>query len=222
MNYKAVIFDLDGTLLDTLEDIALSVNEVLKAEGFSEHPLDAYRFFVGDGMDKLVQRAFPEGSLEGKALAGKVETVKAVYRRRWAENTRPYPGVPEMLTILEKRGIPKAIFSNKPQEFTQITVETLLPHWAFEAVYGIGPDIPRKPDPHGALLIAGMFGVNPNQIVYLGDTSTDMKTALAAKMHPVGALWGFRSGDELQAAGAGLLLPDPRDLISLFNGEKVE
>lgn len=216
MRYKGVIFDLDGTLLDTLKDLALSVNTVLGKYGYSEHPVDAYRYFVGDGIDFLVQRAFPPEMITEIGHQELVKTVKEEYGRRWADHTVPYPGVQALLDFLESKAVPKAIFSNKPHEFAVLTVETLLPDWEFVEICGIQPGIPRKPDPHGALLIAEKMDLKPAQIIYLGDTGTDMQTATAGGFFAVGALWGFRPAEELTQNGAQILIESPGDLRKLF------
>ncbi len=216
MDHKAIIFDLDGTLLDTLQDLAFSVNAILRQKGFKEHPIDDYRYFVGDGIEVLVQRAFPADKNDSNDLTTLVKEVKEEYSRRWSEHTRPYPGVPEMLDFLEARKIPKAIFSNKPHEFTTLTVETLLAKWNFTAICGIKAGVSRKPDPKGALLIAEKMQIKPDQIIYLGDTNTDMQTAVAGKFFPVGALWGFRSAKELSDGGAQILAESPQDVVGLF------
>lgn len=219
MIYRAIIFDLDGTLLDTLKDLAYSVNAVLKEKGFNEHSVDAYRYFVGDGIEALVKKAFPDDISEND-FPELVKAVKDEYRTRWADHTRPYKGIEAMLDYFEARGIPKAIFSNKPHEFTTLTVETLLPRWYFAAVQGIEDGVPKKPEPAGALKLADIMGINPKKIVYLGDTATDMKTAKAGNFYPVGALWGFRLADELLEAGAKMLAEKPQDVVNLFSKTK--
>lgn len=216
MPFKAIIFDLDGTLLDTLQDLALSVNTVLNNKGYPGHPVDAYRYFVGDGIDILVKRTFPQEALAAEKLDLLIKEVKEEYSRCWADHTKPYPGVPEMLDFFEKNAIPKAIFSNKPHEFALLTVNKLLPSWSFFDIVGIGPDMPRKPDPTGALQIAAEMKIEPSEIVYLGDTDTDMKTAQAGGFYPAAALWGFRPAEELKAGGALFMAAEPPEVTELF------
>ena len=214
--FRAIIFDLDGTLLDTLEDLALSVNAVLGENGFPGHPVDAYRIFVGDGIELLMRRAMPVEDADGQLVKTMVDAVREEYRRRWADHTRPYPGIPELLDFLEERRIPKAVFSNKPHELTTLTVDGILSRWSFTAVEGARPGVARKPDPAGVLNIAKRMKVEPREIVCLGDSNTDMQTATAAGMHPVGAVWGFRDAGELLAAGAKLLAINPMEVAALF------
>jgi phosphoglycolate phosphatase len=220
MGYEAIIFDLDGTLLDTLKDLALSVNAVLKRFGYPEHPVQTYRYMIGDGIEILACRALPSAEAEKigeEKLTKLVEAVRGEYRRRWADHTYAYPGVSELLDFLERQGIPKAIFSNKPHEFTVMTVGRLLTRWHFEVVQGGLPDVPRKPDPAGVLDIARRIGVKPGATVYLGDSKGDMQAAVAAGVYPVGALWGFRDAAELLAGGARMLAESPLELVTIFN-----
>lgn len=144
---KAVLFDLDGTLLDTLADLADATNAALAKLGLPGHPLQAYKYFVGDGMENLVRRVLGQEPLDKALLARGIELTQNEYAGRWAEKTRPYPGIPDLLDGLSRRGIPMAVFSNKPNEFTQLCVTRLLPDWHFQAVQGATPDLPRKPDP---------------------------------------------------------------------------
>ena len=214
MPYKAVLFDLDGTLLDTLKDLADATNAALAELGLPGHPLEAYKQFVGDGLENLVRRAMRQEPLDEALLARGIELTRHEYAGRWAEKTRPYPGIPDLLDGLGRRGIPMAVFSNKPDEFTRLCVTRLLAGWHFLAVQGATPELPRKPDPRGALAIAARMGVAPREVLYLGDTNTDMQTAVAAGMFPVGALWGFRTADELLAAGAAALAKTPTDVLA--------
>jgi phosphoglycolate phosphatase len=217
MNIQAVLFDLDGTLLDTLDDLADSTNLALRQLGFPEHPAVAYKRFVGDGIDNLICRALPEERRDAATLAACGKLVRENYAAHWAEKTRPYAGVPELLTALTARGIRMAVFSNKPDEFTQLCVARLLADWRFEIVVGARPGLPKKPDPAGACLIAQQLQLAPAEVLYLGDTDTDMRTAVAAGMFPVGALWGFRTADELLAHGAKMLVEKPLDLLRVLD-----
>jgi phosphoglycolate phosphatase len=213
MPHRAIVFDLDGTLLDTLEDLADSMNAVLAAAGYPTHPVAAYRHFVGDGVATLVRRALPAGA---KGRDAGVAAMLQEYDRRWRAKTKPYPGVEILLDGLTARGLPFAILSNKPEDFTRLTTHALLGRWRFAAVWGVGPDVPPKPDPAGALALAAALRVPPAEILYVGDTNTDMETAVAAGMEPVGALWGFRDAAELAASGARVLVERPEDVLALL------
>ena len=214
MTYRAVLFDLDGTLLDTLEDLADSMNAVLARLGFPPRDAAEYKYIVGDGVLTMALRALPEGHRDEPTVARCVEFMRQEYGQRWAVKTRPYAGVAELLAELAARGIPLGVLSNKPDDFTKLCVGKLLPQGRFGAVLGVSPSRPKKPDPAGALEVAGCLGVPPDEFVYLGDTNTDMQTAVAAGMLPVGALWGFRAAEELLASGARILLAKPGDLLA--------
>ena len=216
MKYRAVIFDLDGTLLNTLEDIADSANVVLSRYGFPQHGLEAYKYFVGDGIGKLVFRAIPEEKRSQEFLAQCVEEMREEYSKRWANKTHPYQGIPELLDALTARGIKMSILSNKPDDFTKETAAKFLSQWRFEVIQGEGASAPKKPDPAGALRIVEAFQVSSEEILFLGDTEVDVKTALSAGMRPVGVLWGFRTAAELKAAGAEVLIEKADDLLSLI------
>jgi phosphoglycolate phosphatase len=209
---RAVLFDLDGTLLDTLQDIADSCNAALARHGFPAHPVDAYKYFVGDGVPMLVSRTVPPGSRDPKLLTEVAAAYREEYHRRWNATTRPYDGIPELLEELSKRRFALAVLSNKPDDFTRRCVSEFLSKWDFSVVMGASKAFPPKPDPTGALQLAAKLGVSPSDVCYLGDTATDMKTAIAARMFPVGALWGFRTAEELEASGARSLIKHPLDL----------
>jgi phosphoglycolate phosphatase len=213
MNFKAVIFDMDGTLLDTLADLADSMNQVLKNLGFPEHPREAYKYFVGQGMDILVRKALPPEHLNESLIPQCIEAMREEYGKIWDRNTRPYPGIPELLDALTQRKIPMAILSNKPHDFTRFVAAKLLAKWTFPVILGARPGVPKKPDPAGALEIADILKLSPKEILYLGDTGTDMQTANAAGMFPVGVLWGFRTKSELLAEGAKVLIKHPQELL---------
>ncbi|MHB8763835.1 MAG: HAD family hydrolase [Deferrisomatales bacterium] len=216
MTRTAVIFDLDGTLVDSLEDLADSMNAVLTRAGLPGHPLAAYRYFVGEGIEALVLRALPADRRDEAAHAGFVAAMREEYGRRYLDKTRPYPGVPELLDGLTARGVPLAVLSNKPHGPTVEMVAKLLGRWPFRAVAGARPGVPKKPDPTAAVAIAAELGVAPGSVVYVGDTATDMRTAGAAGMFGVGVLWGFRTADELREAGARALVGKPGEILGLL------
>lgn len=216
MRCKAIIFDLDGTLLDTLADLANAGNRVLAAAGLPLHPVDRYRFFVGDGLQVLIERITPPERRDRAQLAALAEAFREDYGRNWAVRTRLYDGVARLLTALQTAGLAMNVLSNKPDDFTRLCVNKFLHDWSFREVLGQREGIARKPDPGGALHIAEKLGLPPSAILYLGDTATDMKTAVAAGMHPVGALWGFRTPEELLASGAAELAHQPLDVLKIM------
>lgn len=216
-HYKCVLFDLDGTLVDSLVDLADSMNRVLSRQGFPPHPIQAYRYFVGDGITNLVQRALPTEAQQPELIQNCVQEMRQEYALHWADTTRPYPGIAELLDTLATRQIPMVILSNKPDALTQMVVSTILPAWHFSAIAGARETFPRKPDPAGALRIAKLLHLAPEDFLYLGDTNTDMQTARAARMFAVGALWGFRTAEELKENGAQALLSVPIELCALLD-----
>ncbi len=216
MAIRAVFFDLDGTLLDTLRDLADAMNEVLAERGFAPHPIAPYRHFVGEGVRVLAERALPEEARGPEAVAGAARAMLEAYGRRWRRHTHPYPGVDAMLDGLAARGVPCAILSNKPDDFTRLTVDARLGRWSFAAVQGAKPGVPLKPDPTAALAMAAALGVPPEACLFVGDTPVDVATARAAGMVPVAVSWGFRDREELLRAGAVRLLETPADLLSLL------
>ena len=216
MRFRAALFDLDGTLLDTLEDIASSMNAVLEAHGLPAHAVNSYRLFVGDGMEILVRRALPPGLSENADLvAACLRDMRDEYSRRCYDTSRPYPGIPEMLGGITRLGLKLAVFSNKSHDFTTGMTLRFFPGIPFSTVLGLTPDVPRKPDPAGALLIAREAGIAPADFLYLGDTSTDMVTATSAGMFAVGAAWGFRGEKELRESGASVIVNKPGEVLAL-------
>jgi len=216
MRFSAVLFDLDGTLLDTLEDLADAVNRALAAHDFPPHPVADFRYFVGDGSTKLIERSLPKGRRDAATIRECLAQFKREYALNWNVKTRPYPGVAEMLDGLAERKVRLAVLSNKMDAFTRQCVEALLPRWKFEVILGQREGIAVKPDPGGALEVARLMRLPPAQFLYLGDTSIDMKTARGAGMHPVGALWGFREREELETGGAESLIARPQELPALL------
>lgn len=216
VDVKAVMFDLDGTLADSLEDIADSMNLVLDNSGFPTHGLDSYKDFVGAGMEALVSLALPEDARTDEVMASCLQKVRDEYEQRQTNKTKIYDGIAELLSALSERRLPLAILSNKPHGPALSVVKKILGHWDFAEILGAGADAPKKPDPSGALLLAERMGILPGEFIYLGDTGIDMETAKGAGMFAVGVLWGFRTARELLAAGAEELIDHPLDLLRLI------
>lgn len=216
MTYRAVIFDLDGTLLDTLEDIADSANTVLRRYGYSEHERDAYRYFIGEGMENLIRRVVPDPDPPPELVAQCLSAMRTAYSNRWNNHSRPYAGIAELLSALTARGIKRAVLSNKPDDFTKMMVAVLFPACSFDEIVGSTPSAPIKPDPTSALAIAARLGIHPSEFLFLGDSGVDMETAKAAGMCPVGVLWGFRPARELSAGGAKALISNPLELLDFL------
>ncbi len=216
MHYSAVVFDLDGTLLDTLADIAEAANRVLVKHGWPAHERDAYRQFVGEGVRVLFERSLPPDACTGERVAACADDFRAVYAECWNVHTRAYDGVAELLAALASRRVRLAVLSNKPDNFTKACVREYFSNLPFEMVLGQRDGVPRKPDPAGAAEIAAAMGLAPSRFLYVGDTAVDMQTAIAAGMFPVGVLWGFRPLAELQAGGARALLEHPSELLRWF------
>ncbi|HVB37511.1 MAG TPA: HAD family hydrolase [Vicinamibacterales bacterium] len=208
-----MIFDLDGTLADTLADIAGGLNYALAAAGLATHPEETYRPWVGEGAAALVARALPAGA------AHRRDEVLAAYRQydqeRNPQQSRRYAGVDLLLDALARRGVPMAILSNKPHDSVLRVVGRLLARWPFVQVCGERPDAPTKPDPTLALALACALGTNPSHCLFVGDTVIDMQTACRAAMAPIGVSWGLAAGAELARAGAWQVIRHPLDLLQI-------
>ncbi len=215
MAYRAAVFDLDGTLLNTLADLAASGNELLEFYGMLPHPQQAYRYFVGNGSRKLMERILPNASPE--QIDGALSRYKAIYHRRLTEETIPYDGVLEMLSELRARGVRLAVCTNKHIAAAEQLIRKYFPTEMFDAFDGDRPGIPRKPNPAHVRFVMETMGVEPKETVYLGDSGVDMQTAINSGTFPIGVLWGFREKDELLENGAKVLLSHPSELF-----EKVE
>lgn len=211
---KAVIFDLDGTLLDTIEDIADSCNAALAEEGLSGFSVDRYKLFVGNGVDELIRNVLHAQNAD----ATRWDAVKSAYLRIYTDNqrnkTRPYLGIPELLGELNRMGIPCCVLSNKPDVDTQAVIAHFFPHVRFSSVVGKRPGYPIKPDPTSVKEMIGHLGASPDSILYVGDTFTDMMTANNAGLPSVGVLWGFRKAEELIRGGAWRLVDRPEQILA--------
>jgi phosphoglycolate phosphatase len=216
MKYNGIIFDLDGTLVNSLEDIATSMNLVLEDNRFPTHDLQAYKHFIGNGIRTLVRRALPETEREEGLVDQYYNSMLELYHKNCLNTTKPYDGIPELLNELTSRGIKMAVLSNKADEITKTIVSDLLNKWHFEVITGLRAEEHKKPNPFVAISISKSFGILPEKIIYIGDTAIDMQTANNAGMYAVGVLWGFRSKEELVSNGAKFLLNHPLDLLNIL------
>ena len=217
MKFKAICFDLDGTLLNSLADIANCTNELLLKRGFPTHNINNFRYFVGNGVKNLITLSLPKEAINKKLIKEFQKDFEDKYRDNWYKTTIPYEDIPELLDELINLDIKLSILSNKPQEFTSLAVKRLLPNWQFEAVLGQLEDIPKKPSPEGFLIIKNQLQLSSKEFIFIGDTGTDMKTAVAAGCYPVGVLWGFRSEEELKDNGARKIISKPLELLEIIN-----
>jgi phosphoglycolate phosphatase len=214
MQFKASLFDLDGTLLNTLDDLADTANSALAQFGYPPHATEKYRYFVGDGMRTLIERIVPTKSSQDEIIACE-EIFQKLYAQHWADKTCLYDGIEEMLAGLQNLGMKLAILSNKPDEFTRMCVQRYFPSVYFSCVQGQLDKIPKKPHPQGALMIARKLELAPGAILYVGDTATDMKTGKGAGMTTAGVLWGFRELGELIQNGADYIVGHPREIVEI-------
>jgi len=210
-----LIFDLDGTLVDSLQGIAASLNHALALSGLPTHSRETVRGFIGNGARVLIQRAAPKDAED--ALLDTVEhAFKTDYDHAWQTGTIIYPGIIDLLESLQSRGYPLAVLSNKPHPFTEAIVSQLFPSIRFSAVLGQRIGIPHKPDPAGALEISATLRLNPENCSVIGDSTMDLETARNAGMQAIAVTWGFHDREQLIAAGATLIADDPSALSVLL------
>jgi len=184
--------------------------------GFPLHTIPEYKYVIGKGLRNLVTNVLPPESRDEKTIEQCLDKMFKEYGSRWGEKTLPYPGIPELLDKLAEKKIRLAILSNKAHHITMLVFEKYLSRWPFDAVFGERPGIPRKPDPTVAFEIIDILNIPAENIVYLGDSGSDMETAIKAGMYPVGALWGFRNAEELMEHGAKVMIQTPDELLKLF------
>ena len=212
---KAAIFDLDGTLLNTIDDLADAGNYALTQNGFRPHPVGPYKFFVGDGIFNLIRRALPEGSRDEATILRVKRDFDEYYAAHSQDKTKPYDGIVDALRELKEKGVRIAIFSNKPHEHTIPVVAHYLPGIA-EPIFGQREGVPVKPDPATVFEILDIWGLPKQDVCYIGDTGTDMRTGKSAGLFTIGVLWGFRTKEELEENGADILITHPNELIKLM------
>lgn len=212
---RLVIFDLDGTLLNTIADLAASTNQALRHFNYPEHPTEAYRFFVGNGINKLFERALPEGERTEQNVLRIRSRFIPYYDQHDTDFSTPYPGIPEVLEALQNRGIKLAVASNKYQSATERLIAHYFPTLRFEAVLGQREGIPVKPDPSIVNDILQATGIAQEEVLYVGDSGVDMQTALHAGVDAVGVAWGFRPRTELEPFHPLAIINKAEDLLLL-------
>jgi phosphoglycolate phosphatase len=215
MKFKAVIFDLDGTLVNSLEDIADSMNIVLEANNYPSHNYETYNYFIGSGIRNLVAKALPKNHNDKSEIERCFDAMMVVYRDNCIHKTKPYDGIIALLDTLVSRNLKLSVLSNKSDEFTKKMVQVIFPNY-FEPVVGLTTEEYKKPNPFTVLQISKDLGVSPQEILYVGDSDVDMQTANNAAMYAVGVSWGYRPKEELIAEGAKYILNHPLDLITLL------
>ena len=214
----AVIFDLDGTLLNTLGDLRAATNHALEVRGLPPHSMEEIRQFIGNGIRLLICRAMPEGTPEAEIDAA-LDDFKAYYAAHIHDRTVPYDGIPQLLTALRKRGIKVAVLSNKIDSASQQLIEYFFPEKT-DVVFGEHVGVPRKPDPTSCRMVMQRLGVQPEQVLYVGDSGTDMQTAKNAGLYAVGVTWGFRSKEVLLKCGADVLVHRPEQILQILDSDE--
>ena len=221
--FKMAVFDLDGTSANTLENLAFCANTVMEGYGLPPVEADKFRYFVGDGSKVQMQRLLGyHGRYSGSGDSNEEALLEEVFAKYIAflsdhcsERVTIYDGLPEVLQWLKEHGTVCVVFSNKPHEQAVKVIRDVYPEGTFADVLGQSDSYPRKPDPAGALMLADRFGVKPSECLYIGDTNTDMLTGRAAGMYTVGVLWGFRDRDELEKAGADIIISTSEEIIDI-------
>lgn len=207
---RAIIFDLDGTLIDSLDDIAAALNAALRERGRAIAPRKSVRSWIGDGLPTLCRRAWPDASQDD--LARFIQSVSTAYRADCARETRPYPNVLPMLDLLRARGMPLAVLTNKPHDLTVAILNALDLAKHFDPIHGYHTEADKKPSPTIALRIASQWRIEPREIAIVGDSDVDIRTARSAGMTAIAVSWGLRDAEELFFAKPDFMVDDPLDL----------
>lgn len=215
---KLVIFDLDGTLVNSILDIAESCNHALHEMGYAPHSLTTYHYLVGNGVSKLIERALPEEARRQRFIEAMRTRFTEYYNEHLLDNTTAYPGIPEVLDELKARGIKLAVASNKYQAATEKIVTSLFPDIEWDAIMGQNDMTPLKPDPSVVFNILQKIPTPKSEVLYVGDSAVDMETAYRACVDSVGVSWGLRGRNELANSRATFIVDDPDEILSCLNG----
>ncbi|MFV8341954.1 HAD family hydrolase [Flavobacterium sp. XS2P39] len=215
MKFKGIIFDLDGTLVNSLEDIADAMNSILQSLNFPTHSYDTYQYFIGSGLRNLVSKALPATANDETQVDRCYLLMTAAYRDICTHKTKAYDGIFELLDELKSRNIKLSVFSNKADDLTKEITTTLFPDY-FDPIIGLTTETLKKPNPFKTVEISKNFGLKAEEIIFIGDSGIDMQTATNANMFAVGVLWGYRPEEELLSNGAKYVLNQPSDLIGIL------
>ncbi|MDR7208323.1 HAD family hydrolase [Flavobacterium piscis] len=215
MKFKGIIFDLDGTLVNSLEDIADSMNKVLQDLNYPTHSYDVFQYFIGSGLRNTVTKALPASNNSDEQIEICLERMVKGYSESCTLKTKPYEGIIELLDNLASRNIKLAVFSNKADELTKKIAAEIFPDY-FNTAVGLSVESLKKPNPFEALAISKNWNLKPEEVIFVGDSDIDMQTAVNANMFPVGVTWGYRTEGELKASGAKLVIHNPMELLEIL------
>lgn len=213
---KLVIFDLDGTLLNTIEDLAHSTNHALRLNGFKEHPTEEYKFFVGNGINKLFERALPEDARNEENILKIRKSFLEYYDVHNCDYTKPYKGITELLETLSNKGVAMAVASNKYDSATQNIVRHFFGSFQFASILGNVEGCPTKPNPQIVENTICKYPCDKSDILFVGDSGVDMQTAINAGVDACGVKWGFRPVEELEAFHPKYIVNSPEEIIKII------
>jgi len=215
MKYKGIIFDLDGTLVNSLEDISDAMNTVLTGLKYPTHTYDTYQYFIGSGLRNLVSKALPASNNSDEQIEICFNCMIETYREVCTIKTKPYAGILELLDNLKSQNIKLAVFSNKADELTKKIASEIFPDY-FDTAVGLSTEELKKPNPFEAIAISKKWNLKPEEILFVGDSDIDMQTAVNANMFPVGVSWGYRTEEELKTSGAKVVINNASELIEIL------
>ena len=213
---KAVLFDLDGTLANSLTDLATSTNYAIGQFGFEPRDKESFKYFAGDGMPKMIERALPENHNDNETVSKIMPVFLDYYGKHFCDHTKPYPGIEDLIDKLIARNIYVAVVTNKEQKMAEKVTEKLYGN-RFSLIIGKKPGIPPKPDPTVAFMAMEKLCVKPHECMFVGDSRMDVETGANSGAFPVGVLWGFRKYDELIAGGAERVIATPKELLAIID-----